>query len=156
MRVTDLKAQITELAHIMEEFGLEDAKLKNENFLVEFRRNVETTSAPQVVEVASPSNGAKAAERSPRPEKSRKSASNEQVGTPIPCPMTGIYYTAPSPNDPPFVKPGDVIAPGQIIGLIEAMKVFNDVTSSIGGQVTKVAAESGQLVQQGEALIYVK
>ena len=68
MRVTDLKAQITELAHIMEEFGLEDAKLKNENFLVEFRRNVETTSAPQVVEVASPSNGTKTGERSPRPE----------------------------------------------------------------------------------------
>jgi len=91
----------------------------------------------------------------PRRTKAKATAPAAAIGTPIPSPMMGIFYASPTPNDPAFVKEGDVIAPGQVIGLIEAMKVFNEVTAPIGGRVTKVSAKNSQLVQQGETLILV-
>lgn len=146
--MTDPKAQITQLAHIMQEFGLEDAKLKTDGFLVEFRRNAKPSAVPEVV-TAAPTKATK----NPAPN---KKAAPEVKGIPITSPMTGIVYTSPSPNDPPFIKVGDVVAPGQTIALIEAMKVFNDVTANIGGTIKKINVESGQLVQMGEVLVVVE
>lgn len=131
----------------MQEFGLEDAKLKTDGFLVEFRRNAKQAIAQEVVTAPTKST------KNPAPN---KKAAPEVKGIPITCPMTGIVYTSPSPNDPPFIKVGDVVAPGQTIALIEAMKVFNDVTANIGGTIKKINVESGQLVQMGEVLVVVE
>lgn len=76
-------------------------------------------------------------------------------GTPVSSPMPGIFYSSPSPSAPPFVKEGDAVTAGQIIGLIEAMKVFNEIPCSASGVVKKVVAESGQLVNPGDILLYV-
>lgn len=70
--------------------------------------------------------------------------------------MVGIYYASPSPDDPPFVVTGDRIQVGQTIGLIEAMKVFSEIPSDIAGRVVEVAAANGDLVQLGQALLYVE
>ena len=69
--------------------------------------------------------------------------------------MTGIYYSAPSPGSPPFVKEGDSVSAGQVIGLIEAMKVFNEIPAPTSGVVSKIVAESGQLVNFGDPLLYL-
>ncbi len=67
--------------------------------------------------------------------------------------MTGIYYSASSPATPPFVKEGQNVATGQIVGLIEAMKVFNEIPSPISGTLLKQVAQSGQLVQPGDVFV---
>lgn len=70
-------------------------------------------------------------------------------------PTTGIYYSSPNPGAPPFVKVGDTVEAGQVIGLIEAMKVFNEITATVSGSVLRVSAQNGQLVQPGDPLIYI-
>lgn len=151
LAVDHAKEQITNLAHLMEEFGLEEAKLDFDDGKIFFSRRGPVVAGSAVV--AAPVGESTPAE--PRRQKAKPAAPAAATGTPIPSPMMGIFYGSPTPNDPPFVKEGDVIAPGQVIGLIEAMKVFNEVTAPIGGRVTKVAAKNSQLVQQGETLILV-
>jgi len=71
------------------------------------------------------------------------------------APLTGIFYAAPTPEAPPFVAVGVEVVVGQVIGLIEAMKLFNEIKSDITGRVQRVVAESGQLVKARDPLIEV-
>ena len=71
-------------------------------------------------------------------------------------PMVGVFYQSPAPEDPPFVAVGDFVKVGQPIGLIEAMKVYSEVPSEVSGRVTEMPVKSGQLVQQGQPLIFVE
>ena len=70
--------------------------------------------------------------------------------------MIGVFYRCPSPDSPPYIEVGDEIEVGQTIGLIEAMKVFSEVPSEVGGKVIAIPAESGKLVQQGDVLVVVE
>ena len=72
------------------------------------------------------------------------------------APLTGIYYGAPSPGATPYVAVGDHVAVGQIIGLIEAMKLFNEIKSDRAGRVTRICVESGALVKAKQPLIEVE
>ena len=74
---------------------------------------------------------------------------------PVLAPLTGIFYAAPTPEAPPFVAVGVEVVIGQVIGLIEAMKLFNEIKSDITGRVQRVVAESGQLVKAKDPLIEV-
>ncbi len=71
-------------------------------------------------------------------------------------PMTGIFYRSGSPQAPPFVQAGSVVSPGDVIGLIEAMKLFNEVRSTVAGRVRRIVAENGQLVRAHQPLIEVE
>jgi acetyl-CoA carboxylase biotin carboxyl carrier protein len=71
-------------------------------------------------------------------------------------PMVGVFYRAPSPNDANFVEIGDRVEAGQTIGLIEAMKVFNEIIAESSGTVVEVLAETGQLVETGAKLLLLK
>ena len=75
---------------------------------------------------------------------------------PIVSPMVGVFYRAPSPNDPNFVEIGDTISVGQTVGVVEAMKVFNEITSDIEGIVVEIPAQNAELVETGAPLILVK
>ena len=72
------------------------------------------------------------------------------------APLTGIYYTAPAPGSEPYVQIGTEIVVGQVIGLIEAMKLFNEIKSDLAGRVVRVVAETGQLVKAKQPLIEVE
>ena len=69
------------------------------------------------------------------------------------APLTGVFYRAPAPEAEPYVAVGEPIEAGRVVGLIEAMKVFNEVQADAGGCVARVLVESGSLVQQGEPLL---
>jgi acetyl-CoA carboxylase biotin carboxyl carrier protein len=75
---------------------------------------------------------------------------------PITAPLTGIYYTAPSPDAAPYVRVGAQVVIGQVIGLIEAMKLYNEIKSDIAGRVVRLAAEGGKLVKARQVLIEVE
>jgi acetyl-CoA carboxylase biotin carboxyl carrier protein len=72
------------------------------------------------------------------------------------APLTGIFYASPAPGSPPYVQVGGELAVGQVIGLIEAMKLFNEIKSDLAGRVVRVVAESGQLVKAKQPLIEVE
>lgn len=145
----DLRDRISTLAEVMDEFRLSEAELKVDGVSVAFRRRSSrvVTSTSGVVDVIDPEPFYEDAPVAAAPA--------APVGTPVTSPMAGIYYAAPSPGSPNFVKEGDEITAGQIIGLIEAMKVFNEIPSTANGTVKKILVESGQLVQPGDTILLV-
>lgn len=74
----------------------------------------------------------------------------------VKAPLTGIWYGSPSPGSGPYVVEGGEVAVGQVIGLIEAMKLFNEIKSDLAGRVGKVHAENGKLVKAKQPLIEVE
>ncbi|MGZ6314559.1 MAG: acetyl-CoA carboxylase biotin carboxyl carrier protein [Candidatus Limnocylindrales bacterium] len=74
----------------------------------------------------------------------------------VKAPLTGIFYSSPSPASPPYVTVGLRIKVGDVIGLIEAMKLFNEIKSDQAGRVVRVVAESGKLVKAKQPLIEVE
>lgn len=72
------------------------------------------------------------------------------------APLTGVYYDALSPSSPPFVSIGDVVQVGQVVALLEAMKVFNEIQAEVAGRVIAIVATTGQVVQKGDALIRIE
>jgi len=74
----------------------------------------------------------------------------------IKAPLTGIFYASPAPGTGPYVQVGGEVAVGQVIGLIEAMKLFNEIKSDLAGRVVRVVPESGALVKAKQPLIEVE
>ncbi|MFO7531965.1 MAG: acetyl-CoA carboxylase [Candidatus Limnocylindrales bacterium] len=73
----------------------------------------------------------------------------------ISAPLTGVFYRSPSPGAEPYVREGGQVNAGQVIGLIEAMKLFNEIKSDVTGTVKHIAAGDGDLVKVRQALIEV-
>ncbi len=149
--VPEFKGQITELAELMDEFGLGEAQIQTEDIRIAFRRR---GSRRQVVTETIDSTDATLA--SPHEVTEEAPEPTAPKGTPIASPMNGIFYGSPSPASPPFVKEGESISAGQVVGLIEAMKVFNEIPSPVSGVVLKLVAETGAIVQPGDVLLYVR
>lgn len=80
----------------------------------------------------------------------------KSAGVAIVAPLTGVYYAAESPNVPPFVNVGDIVQVGQVVALIEAMKIFNEVQAEVAGRVLALVATSGEVVQKGDTLLRVE
>jgi acetyl-CoA carboxylase biotin carboxyl carrier protein len=74
----------------------------------------------------------------------------------VKSPIVGTFYRAPDPNSAPFVSVGDSVAIGQVLCIIEAMKLMNEIEAEVAGEIVKVHHESGQPVQYGEPLFTVR
>ncbi len=73
----------------------------------------------------------------------------------VTAPLTGVWYNAPSPGARPYVSEGAEVTAGQVIGLIEAMKLFNEIKADASGTITRILAESGTLVKRTQPLIEI-
>lgn len=80
----------------------------------------------------------------------------EGVGVPIRSPIVGTFYRAASPGAPPYVDVGDRVRRGQILCIVEAMKLMNEIESEVTGRLVKVVAENGKPVEFGQALFLVE
>jgi acetyl-CoA carboxylase biotin carboxyl carrier protein len=151
-RVSKMRERIDELASLMNEFKLSEAEMSADGFKICFKKK--SSAMPSVMMVT---NGGEPQLESAHEEITEPSPEVESkpAGTPVTSPMTGIYYGAASPSSPPFVNEGDEVSAGSIIGLIEAMKVFNEIPCPTSGRVLKIAVESGQLVNLGDPLLYI-
>ena len=76
--------------------------------------------------------------------------------TRIEAPVMGVFYRSPAPGEAAFVEIGDIIEAGQIVGMIEAMKVFSEVPCEVSGTIVAVPGKNGGLVQPGDALVIVE
>lgn len=81
---------------------------------------------------------------------------NRVTGKVITAPIVGTFYQASAPSQPPFVQVGDVVSEGQVVCIVEAMKVMNEVNSTVSGTVTEILVEDGQFVEYGQELFRVQ
>lgn len=145
-----VKKQMDELAKLVTEYKLTEASIESEGFKMSLRK-----SEPKMISMGMPMQMAGLGDDSQTDHAVVSEAVPVQAGTPISSPMTGIYYHSSSPSSPPFVNVGDAVTAGQVVGLIEAMKVFNEIHSTVSGLVQKINAESGQIVNPGDPLMYI-
>ena len=131
------------------EIALEDGE---QAIVVRKEANVVTTAAPVVAPVAPV---AQAAPATPLPAKEEKPAA-KSLGTPITSPMVGAFYAAPAPGAKPFVKVGDTVSVGQVVCIVEAMKLMNEIEAEVSGKITQICVEDGQSVEYGQVLMYVE
>jgi acetyl-CoA carboxylase biotin carboxyl carrier protein len=74
----------------------------------------------------------------------------------IKSPIVGTFYSAPSQEAEPFVSPGDQVAKGQVVGIVEAMKLMNEIESDATGEVVKCLVPSGQPIEYGQPLFLIR
>jgi acetyl-CoA carboxylase biotin carboxyl carrier protein len=74
----------------------------------------------------------------------------------VKSPIVGTYYEAPSPGAPPFNKVGDTVAAGEVLCIIEAMKLMNEIESDVAGEIVKKLATNGQPVEYGQPLFAIR
>lgn len=74
----------------------------------------------------------------------------------VKSPIVGTFYGSPNPSSPPFVKAGDQIAAGQVLCIVEAMKLMNEIESDVAGELVRVLVENGQAVEYGQPLFAIR
>ena len=77
-------------------------------------------------------------------------------GVTVTAPMVGTFYAAPAPKDPPYAQVGDEVRPGDVLGIIEAMKIMNEIECEIHGRVQAILVESGQPVEYSQPLMIIE
>lgn len=90
------------------------------------------------------------------PVQKEEKQADKPKGTAITSPMVGAFYAAPAPGAKPFVKVGDVVSAGQVVCIVEAMKLMNEIESEVSGKITQICVEDGQSVEYGQVLMYVE
>jgi acetyl-CoA carboxylase biotin carboxyl carrier protein len=137
--------EIKELIQLVIESGIAELEIERGEERVRIRRTLEpATAAPVPVVVETTQSTPPAA---PEP------AANEHIQK---SPIVGTYYDAPKPGDPPFVKVGDTVELGQVLCIIESMKLMNEIEAEIAGTVVAKLMENGRAVEYGEALFAIR
>ncbi len=129
--------ELNDLLARFEGSSLSKLKLSTQEFTIEMERAVSAPAAPVIPAAAA----APAAPVSAEPE-----------GDAITAPMVGTFYTAPTPDQPPFVQVGDRVKKGDPLCLLEAMKMMSEVTAPCNCEITAVLKENGALVSFGDGL----
>ncbi|MBS1718942.1 MAG: biotin/lipoyl-binding protein [Armatimonadetes bacterium] len=155
MRTVDgAKDRITTLANLIDEFNLAEATWEDEELsisLIKSPRTKQFVAAPSMAAPAESGHAEAEIDEAPAVDV----APVAPAGTPLTSPMNGIFYATPNPNAKAFAEEGSTVTAGQVVGLIEAMKVFNEIHAPVSGRVLKVVAENGQVVAPGDVLLYI-
>ena len=109
-------------------------------------------AAPAHVPMGAPPSAAVAA---PGPSAPAPVAEEEGLHN-VKSPIVGTFYESPSPGAPPFIKPGDHVAAGQVLCIVEAMKLMNEIESDVAGEVVKMLVANGQPVEYGQPLFAIR
>lgn len=155
----DLK-QLRELMRSLKQFDVTELELEKEGERIYLRRGPEggqptLMTAPMMASIA-PSMGS-IPPPAPVPEMAApKAPASDPSLTTITSPFVGTFYGAPSPDASPFVDVGSEIRPGQVLCIVEAMKLMNEIESEISGVIVEVAGENGKPVEYGDVLFRVK
>ena len=159
---------LRELEHVLEfmgKHGLEEFEYERDSFRIRLKKAshnsgpvLRSAIVPEIV-IAAPSGAATAAAAPANP-----GAAREAGGPPaaeagraedlhmIKSPIVGTFYASPGPEADPFVRPGDRVKSGQVLCIIEAMKLMNEIESDADGEVMRIFVENGQPVEYGEPL----
>lgn len=160
---------IKALIELVDKSNIGEVKIEQGNFKLTIRHKdyhskgvVQTTVAAAPVVSASlaavPSAPAAIAPETPAPvTETIKAASSEDTSKyiSVKSPMIGTFYRSPSPDQEPFVKVGDVVKKGDVLGIIEAMKLFNEIESEYSGTIVKVLVDNATPIEYDQALLLI-
>ena len=83
-------------------------------------------------------------------------SAEEEAGQTVTSPLVGTFYAAPAEDSAPYVKVGDWVEKGQVLAIVEAMKLMNEIESEFSGEVVKILAENGMAVEYGQPLFVIR
>ena len=151
--------KVKKLIELLEESGIAEIEIKEGEEAVRISRMPTGAMVPQYFHAAAPAAAAPAALKhdapaaagAPAPLARRKDDANI-----VPAPMVGTFYAAGSPTAKPFVQVGDDVKEGQVLCIIEAMKMMNQIESERAGRVAAVLAKNGEPVEFGQPLFAIE
>lgn len=155
--------QLERLLAFMAQHGLEEFEYSRGDLHIRLRKPIANSNprppaslaTPEIV-VAAPGPSATADEAAAAPRESAAETARAEDLDIVKSPIVGTFYEAPSPGAEPFVKLGDHVEPGQVLCIIEAMKLMNEIESDVGGEVMRIFVENGQPVEYGEPLFAIR
>lgn len=144
---------ISKLIQLFKENNLGELEYEDEDFKLKL-------GVPPVVPVAAPAPVhapvAAPVSAAPAASGSASSPSVEEPGRRITSPFVGTFYRQPNPDSNPYVEVGQLVSKGQVLCIIEAMKLMNEIEAEIGGRVARIYVENGRPVEYGEALFLIE
>ena len=150
--------QVREWIDLMDERGVEEFELEKDGLRIRIRRRGSGLAPPSVFE------SYEGASAPPPPVAAREIASMESSGEGvrlsedlhiIKSPIVGTFYAAPQPGAPPFVEHGSTVEVGQVVCIVEAMKLMNEIEADVAGEIMRIYVENGQPVEYGESLFAI-
>lgn len=138
---------IEKLAKILNEASLTEISLEDGEQAITIRK--ELIAAPVQAAAAPVQTATQAAPASAPVAEVKK-------GKPITSPMVGTFYTSPAPDAKPFIEVGKTINQGDVVCIIEAMKLMNEIESEFSGTITEICVKDGQPVEFGQVLMYIE
>ncbi len=144
---------IEKLAKIITDSGLTEISLEDGEQAITIRKDLPEVvmSAPAVSTAAPAPAAAPAAASVPAP-----AAKDEPKGKAITAPMVGTFYAASSPDAEPFVEVGSTVAVGDVVCIIEAMKLMNEIKAEQAGKIVQICVKNGDPIEYGQVLMYVE
>lgn len=151
--------EIQELIDFISHSGLAEVKIETDEFKLSIKKSADAPSSVRVIE--SPSQVVPSHNTTPlqQPSPSSNSAPTAETNTrhkEIKSPMIGTFYRSSNPETGPFVSVGDTIQAGQTVGIIEAMKLFNEIDAEISGKIVKVLVENSSPVEYDQPLFLIE
>ena len=141
---------IEKLAKLLVNNGLSEISLEDGDQAITLRKDVMVASSP-VVSVAAPTAAASTPAASAPAD-----TQNARKGKAITSPMVGTFYKSPSPDADPFVSVGSTVKQGDVVCIVEAMKMMNEIEAEVSGKIIEICVEDGQPVEFGQVLMYVE
>ena len=150
--------QLVKLIEVMDASGLSEFDYETEGVKLHLGRKIENVvhMTPMVEDAVPVTNMQSQMKAVPIETEASKPEETSNKGTDIVSPIVGMFYAASSPEAEPFVKVGDRVEKGQVIGIVEAMKLMNEIQSDVTGIVTEIYVENGDGVEYGQPLICVQ
>jgi acetyl-CoA carboxylase biotin carboxyl carrier protein len=151
--------EITKILDMMREHELSEFELERENFKIRLRKlggGHWVSAAPQPQMAPAPTNPGIPAAGGAAGVPVLSAAEEDMEFAVVKSPIVGTFYRAPEPEAKPYAEVGDTVKKGQVLCIIEAMKLMNEINAEIDGEVVKVYVENGHAVQYGERLFAIK
>lgn len=147
----DLK-EIKELIDVMNEHGLVEIEIEKGGNKIRLKKDYEGKMVPVMLNNKTSESNTANFTQSRAPQVNDALSRNKQIKSP----MIGTFYRAPHPDAPPFIEVGDMIEPEQVVCIIEAMKLMNEIKSEIKGKVVQIMADNSDPVEFGQPLFLVE
>jgi len=147
--------EIKELIKIFDESDVTKLKIEDKDFSISMSKEVAVAQTAVVTTTQAPAAPALPAASAPT-EAPSASEPKKATGLTINSPMVGTFYQAPSPGSPAFVKVGDSVNAGQAVGIVEAMKIMNEIEAEFDCKILEVLVEDGQPVEFDTPLFVVE
>jgi acetyl-CoA carboxylase biotin carboxyl carrier protein len=144
--------QVQELIDILKKNNLTELELEREGVRIRVRHELGVKAISTTVADTGPAPAAAASQPGVTGETPMQDTSGMVT---ITSPIVGTFYRSPSPDADPYVEEGDYVKKGQVLCIVEAMKLMNEIESEVDGRVTKILAESTKPVEYGQALFLI-